>query len=67
MNDLIRALIIFDNYTSADYPTHCEHDILYVMVDPTEVSSSHLALLETLGFLPDEENNHFYSYRFGSC
>lgn len=30
MEDLIKALLIFLKYGNKQYPTSCEHDILYV-------------------------------------
>lgn len=40
MKDLIEALTIFQKYKDVDYPTHCEHDVLYIMaVGRDEVSA----------------------------
>lgn len=66
MNDLIEALTIFSKYTQDKYPTHCEHDELMIMVDPSIVSEKDIAKLEELGFSPDNLNEYFVSYRFGS-
>lgn len=67
MEKLIKALNIFKKYTKSDYPTSCEHDVLYVHVDPNDVSKEDIAELEELGFTADFEDLHnFYSYRFGS-
>lgn len=66
MDDLIKALTIFRKYTDAKYPTHCEHDVLYVMVRPSEVSDEDKAELKELGFNPDEDLCNFQSFRFGS-
>ena len=38
MKDLIEALNIFLKYGNPKYPTHCEHDIMYVSIDPELVS-----------------------------
>ena len=65
MKDLIDALNIFAKYTKAECPTHCEHDVLYVAVNPSEVLSEDLEQLEKLSFTP--EGDIFRSYRFGSC
>lgn len=65
MEDLIKALQIFSKYTESEHPTHCEHDILYVCVNPEEVSSEDLDTLEELSFTANEDL--FISYRFGSC
>ena len=66
MDELIKALTILRRYGNPDYPTHCEHDQLTVMVDPAAVSPEDLAELERLGFLPGDEGT-FYSFRFGSA
>lgn len=65
MNDLIEALEIFLKYGNPRSPTHCEHDVLMVCVDPTEVSDEDKARLEELGF--HEHDEDFRSYRYGSC
>ena len=38
MDDLITALTIFRKYSDTKYPTHCEHDTLYVLIDPDVVT-----------------------------
>lgn len=67
MNDLIRALLIFNKYCDNPYPTSCEHDELYVHVSPSKVSWGDTMELHNLGFTPDSELDRFVSYRFGSC
>ena len=67
MKDLIEALTIFAKYTDEEYPTHCEHDVLRVYVDPPDVSRDDIARLMALSFRADPGLNCFYSYRFGSC
>jgi hypothetical protein len=67
MKDLIEALQIFLKYGNPDYPTHCEHDILTVCVDPSIVSAEDKAKLETLGFHVGEDDESFYSFKFGSA
>lgn len=67
MKDLIEALTIFAKYTVAEYPTCCDHDVLYVLVDPTVVSSEDQARLEELGFVAHERDKNFQSNRFGSA
>lgn len=72
MEDLIKALLIFQKYIrpeyfSYKYPTACEHDRLYVRVAPGDVSAEDKDVLRSLGFLPSEDlEEHFVSYRFGS-
>ena len=65
MEDLIKALQIFLKYGNPDYPTHCEHDCLYIDIDPELVSDEDKIELEELGFDPNGDG--FISYKFGSC
>lgn len=67
MKDLIEALTIFLKYDESRCPTGCEHDTLYVYVAPALVSSEDKVKLETLGFHADDDEEHFYSFRFGSA
>jgi hypothetical protein len=66
MSELIKALTIFLKYGDPTYPTHCEHDTMYVMIDPAVVSHEDAMLLKEIGFSPDE-NGTFRSYKFGSA
>ena len=52
MDNLIKALKIFRKYGNPDFPTHCEHDILLVMIDPEKVSDEDKKELDDLGFFP---------------
>jgi len=69
MEKLIEALNIFLKYGNPDYPFHCEHDYLYVDINPELVSEEDKAALDELGFFVDEEygGDGFGSYRYGSC
>ncbi len=68
MNDLIKALQIFAQYTETSCPTHCEHDILMIMeVDYDEVSESDRDNLDKLGFHWSTEYDCWISFRFGSA
>ena len=74
MKNLIEALTILLKYApDLDYPTHCEHDVLIVNVDPHLVSSEDIKSLEELGFFASNESDDseygdaFYSYKYGSC
>jgi hypothetical protein len=67
MKDLIKALEIFLKYSDEKYPTYCEHDVLYVNVEPGNVSDSDLSELYDLGFFPNEDGEGFMSFRYGSC
>jgi hypothetical protein len=67
VKDLIEALTIFAKYTAAKHPTSCEHDQLYVFVDPAKVAPEDKTRLEELSFSASESERHFYSFRFGSA
>ena len=66
MEQLIEALQIFLKYDNPAYPTHCEHDVMYVCVDPAVVSEEDKDKLNKLGFFPDDDEG-FQSYKFGSA
>ena len=66
MEDLIKALLIFLKYGNKKYPTSCEHDILYVDIDPSVVSYEDKKTLDELGFFVDDENDCFASFKYGS-
>jgi len=70
MEDLIKALKIFLKYGNPRWPTHCEHDVMYIMeIDPTDVSEEDTIALNELGFQVSLEYGEaqFYSHRFGSA
>lgn len=68
MKDLIEALNIFLKYKQAQFPTHCEHDILYIMqVTREEVSAQDVERLDELGFHWNKSLGLWASYRFGSA
>ena len=50
MSKLIQALQIFLKYGDPSHPTHCEHDLLSIMIDPNIVSDEDKKSLEQLGF-----------------
>ena len=68
MKDLIEALTIFLKYSSREWPTNCSHDMLAIMgIDREMVSDEdHKRLLE-LDFLWDEDDDYYFSFRFGSA
>lgn len=71
MQDLIDALKILSAYlTEGDYlykyPTNCDHDVLRVCVNYTEINKQDLERLNELGFVPDENTGYMVSHRFGS-
>jgi hypothetical protein len=67
VTDLLEAFAIFAKYTSAAHPTCCEHDVLYVLVDPAVVSADDRTRLEALSFVAQDHDQNFYSNRFGSA
>ena len=67
MNDLLEAFTLFAKYTSDRHPTCCEHDVLYVLVDPADVTAEDRVRLEALGFDAHEGDQNFQSTRFGSA
>lgn len=70
MKDLIEALTILMKYDNGSkWPTHCEHDIMYITsVNPEDVSKEDKERLEELGFLEGDDSgeNIFQSFRYGS-
>lgn len=67
MDDLIKALTIFRKYGNPQWPTHCEHDVMYVCIHPAEVSPQDIRELDDLGFFVDSDEEGFMSYKFGSA
>ena len=67
MSDLIKALTILLKYGNPDFPTHCEHDELWIIIDPKDVSAEDIAELDRLGIEADEDDSCFKSYKFGSA
>jgi len=69
MKQLIEALTIFLKYDDSRFPTHCEHDELWIVgdYDPERMSAEDLETLDSLGFNWDENDESFKSYRFGSA
>lgn len=68
MNDLIKALEIMMKHGDVEYPTHCEHDTLYIFPNSMDFTEEELAKLDELGFFPDDiDGNGFMSFKYGSC
>lgn len=66
MKDLIEALTIFLKYQNKDWPTHCEHDVMYIVdITQDEVSEGDQKRLDELGFRWDDES--WQSFKFGSA
>ena len=67
LSNLIEALQILLKYDNPLWPFHCEHDVLYINVDPKKVSKEDVKTLDEFGIFPDEENEDgFMSYAYGS-
>ena len=67
---LIEALQILLTYGNPRLPTHCEHDVLYIVgTDPSSVSKQDIDRLDALGFIISDEDGEelFISFRFGSA
>ncbi len=68
MKDLIEALTIFAKYCNPEWPTHCEHDIMYIMYEG-KVSGKDAKRLIELGFnyhgRQDGEDPGWISFKFG--
>ena len=67
MKNLIKALTILSKYTESEYVTSCEHDVLYVHIDPGLVSAEDRIELDALGFHADFSSYNFTSFAYGSC
>ena len=67
MDDLIKALQIFRKYDNHEWPTHCNHDVLHVIIDPDDVTTEDIKILDGLGFIANDDDDGFISYRFGSA
>jgi len=70
MDDLIEALQIFRKYGNPDYPTHCEHDVMYIYgIEPNDVSKKDIKRLNELGFFTNDDTGEdlFQSFKFGSA
>ena len=68
MEKLIKALQIFLKYKNESYPTHCEHDVLYIVwITQEEVSNEDKAELEELGFYWSDGYESWVSTKYGSA
>ena len=68
MENLIKALQIFLKHGDVAYPTHCEHDVLYIFPQSDDFTDEELAELEKLGFYHNDDAGYgFKSYHYGSC
>lgn len=67
MEQLIEALQILLKYGNPTYPTHCEHDVLCVLIPPRDVSPEDRQKLNGLGFIGGDDDDYFVSFRYGSA
>lgn len=71
LSGLIEALNIFLKYGNPKHPTHCEHDVMFVLVDPAKIADEDKIRLEELGFIasPNDERvgSCFKSFQYGSA
>ena len=68
MKNLIEALNIFLKYANEDYPTHCEHDVLWIVgVTEDQVTEEDKVRLIELGFFYSYNDNSWQSYKYGSA
>lgn len=69
MKNLLEAITILSKYCDDEFPTCCEHDVLYFpTVDYDAVSDTDKARLKKLGFTQNTDGGEgFMSYRYGSC
>lgn len=68
MDDLIKALQIFQKYRDESRPTICDHDILIITsINEDEISQEDRKTLNDLGFDWDENEEYWYSFKFGSA
>jgi len=68
MENLIAALQIFLKYGNHQFPTHCEHDVMWIIgIEPKMVSEEDTVELKRLGFSIDQSDDCFKSYYFGSA
>lgn len=67
ISNLIAALEIFKKYGDVTYPTHCEHDVMYVGIAYDDVSVEDKAELAALGFNECGDLGIFQSFTYGSA
>lgn len=70
MKDLIEALTILAKYADPQdrYPTHCEHDVLYVKGPSRQkIREDDAKRIHALSFSWDIDTGMWRSIRFGSC
>ena len=69
LENLIKALQIFLKYGNPSYPTHCEHDILYICgYEWKDISEEDQKQLEEFGFFNSEGvGQGIISFKYGSA
>jgi len=70
MEELIKALQILLKYGNHEYPTHCEHDTLFIVgIKAEDISNEDKIEVEKLGFEVGNEDglDQIYSLKYGSA
>jgi hypothetical protein len=67
MKNFIKALNILLKYKDPTYPFHCEYDTLYICISSKNISLEDLNKLSKLHIHADYEEDHFFSYHYGSA
>ncbi len=68
MEKLIEALQIFLKYGNPMYPTHCEHDTLWICgIEWEDISREDQEKLTDLGFFYAEDDDSIQSFMYGSA
>lgn len=70
MDELIEALRLVKPYMTdygKNYPTHCEHDVMFLNVEYGKLPADVVARLDELSFSFDEDYDSLTSFKFGSC
>lgn len=78
LSALIEALTIICKYSNEEFPTNCQHDVLFVSGPaPKDMDPKDAARLKELGFIwpaGDDEEDYdgdyecgWITFRFGSC
>lgn len=67
MEDFIKALNIFMKHGNVTYPFSCEYEVLYIFPASNDFTEEEFKELDDLGFHYNEEDENFYSFKYGSC
>jgi hypothetical protein len=72
LSSLIEALTIIRKYNDPEFPTNCQHDVLFVEgPSPSSMEWQDVDRLTQLGFVWPEQGGDYdggwISFRFGNC